>query len=75
MSVERLARAAKAAGFAMATPEDGHVSHAHSQPDRRPWRATDNRSIERRSEQPAAAPRASAWRDVFAYFSFRQPAV
>ena len=77
MTVERLAKVARAAGFAMATPDDAYDTlnrQPAPRPARRAWRPLGARSIERQMAIAPPPPRTYSWRDLLASLSFRQPA-
>ena len=74
MSIERLTSAARAAGFAMATPEDLDAAPAPRRTEIG-WRSALPPVVERPSPPAVKAEaRGNALRDWFAMLSFRAPA-
>jgi len=57
MSIESLATAARAAGFAMATSEDSFVPGKAGDPLRRPYNVPTVKPVETAQREPAAAGR------------------
>jgi hypothetical protein len=71
MSVERLARVAKAAGYAMATPDDGHLLSTPSRTDRAAWKSSDPKAPSRQLVvQPKSAERSAKWKDWLQSMTF-----
>lgn len=72
MSIERLMAAARAAGFAMATPDDLHAMPSQRRPDVGTWKPAVPAVIEKPDgPQLRAAPRSNVLREWVALLSFR----